>query len=68
VSDKVFKFSIIIQFYDIIMNEMINKFETMMLSLQTIVEIMSKYSICEVVCEMLDSIKITITKSLRIQK
>jgi hypothetical protein len=35
VSDKVFKFLIIAQSYDMTMNEMINRFETMMLFLQT---------------------------------
>jgi len=35
VSDKVFESLIVTQSYDMIMNEMINKFETMILFLQT---------------------------------
>jgi len=37
-SDKVFKSSIVTQFYNMIMNEMINKFKTLMLFLQTVMK------------------------------
>jgi methyl-accepting chemotaxis protein len=36
--DKVFKSLIVAQFYNMTMNEIINKFETMMLSLQTVMK------------------------------